>query len=142
MSSAKTAIRPEDEDSAGELDLLVVDAHKGCSVALDRLCELLTAQFRRRLEGRKLEGLDPARTASDLIQETVLRAREKFSQFDKETYADFVRWARGILDYRYRDWMRAHRTRASKRMRHRIWLAVAKRRDLTNIEPPGFLTTS
>jgi len=74
--------------------------------------------------------LSPSRSGSDLIQETVIRAREKFHCFSGHTFAEFKQWARGILYLRRRHWMRNHRDRTNSRKMERIWLAVARKRNL------------
>jgi RNA polymerase sigma factor (sigma-70 family) len=73
---------------------------------------------------------------SDLIQETVIRAREQFDKFDRETFTEFKYWARGILYMRHKHLMRQHRSRFDERTRRKIWLAVAFRKNLPNVERP------
>ncbi len=111
-------------------DQLIAEAQLGSAAALDRLIEMLSAHLVAELGGRRVRGLSPSRSGSDLIQETVVRAREKFAQFKKHTFTEFKQWARGILHLRRRHWMRNHRDRTNQKKMERIWLAVTRRRNL------------
>ncbi|MBX9791380.1 MAG: sigma-70 family RNA polymerase sigma factor [Pirellulales bacterium] len=80
--------------------------------------------------------MSPANTISDLIQETVLRARERFSVFDKATFAEFKRWADGIFRNKYRHWMRDHREHTCEERQLAIWRAIHARRNLPDQARP------
>ncbi len=111
-------------------DSLVAQARAGSFEALDTLIDLLVNQYFAELGGRTMPGMSPANTISDLIQETVLRARERFDVFDKTTFAEFKRWADGILRNKYRHWMRNHRDRTRETVQMTIWRAIQMRRNL------------
>lgn len=130
--SGLSEMKPHLANNGGAIDpeSLIADARTGAEGALDLLIELLGEQLWAELGHRKLRYLSPSSTVSDLIQETVIRARERFSKFDKDTFGEFKRWARGILFTRRRYMMRRHRTRTSERVKRRIWLAAALRKNL------------
>ncbi|MGD9721482.1 MAG: RNA polymerase sigma factor [Pirellulales bacterium] len=108
----------------------IAEARAGSNDALDKLVAHLTRRYFAELGGRTLRGMSPANTISDLIQETVLRARERFSVFDKDTFAEFKRWADGIFRNKYRHWMRNHRDRTAEDKQWTIWRAIHTRRNL------------
>jgi len=125
------------EDNAiGDPDRLILAAKSGAEEALDRLIELLAGQLWDELGQRRLRGMSPSRSMSDLIQETLIRAREQFGRFDRETFAEFKYWARGILYLRHKHLMRQHRSRVDERTKRKIWLAAALRKNLPSAERP------
>jgi len=126
-----------DDHAIADADHLVTAARSGGDEALDRLIELLAAQLWAELGNRRLRGMSPARTMSDLIQETVVRAREQFSQFNKETFSEFKQWARGILYLRHKHLNRQHRNRSEDRIKRRIWLAAAFKRNWSETDRSG-----
>lgn len=117
-------------------DRLILAAKSGVDAALDRLIELLASQLWAELGQRRLRGMSPSRSMSDLIQETLIRAREQFEKFDRTTFTEFKYWARGILYLRHKHLMRQHRSRFDERTRRKIWLAVAFRKNLPSAERP------
>jgi RNA polymerase sigma factor (sigma-70 family) len=118
-------------------DRWIAEARAGSPEALDKLVDLLTDRLFAELGGRNLRGMSPANTISDLIQETVLRAREKFAVFDKDTFVEFKRWADGILRNKYRHWMRNHRDRSGEDKQLKIWQALKDRRNLADPRRPA-----
>lgn len=124
MESSTGAMAPSNADR------WITEARAGSNDALDKLVAFLTKRYFAELGGRTLRGMSPANTISDLIQETVLRAREKFPVFDKDTFAEFKRWADGIFRNKYRHWMRNHRDRTAEDKQWTIWRAIHTRRNL------------
>ncbi len=86
-------------------------------VLLSALAEDLWAEF----HGRRFRRLSPSRSASDLIQDTLIRAGEKFSGFNKDTYSEFRQWARSILYNLVLQCGRDHHTHTSERMLWKVW---------------------
>lgn len=124
------------ETEASDPDHWIAEARAGSSAALDKLITLLAEQLSYELGGRRLRGLSPSRSGSDLIQETIVRAREKFSRFEKHSFVEFKQWARGILHLNRRHCMRTHRKRTSDKKKQKIWLALAVRRNVPSQERP------
>ena len=121
---------PLGSEEAVSPDWWVAAAKSGSTEALDKLIDLLTKRFFAELGDRNPRGMSPANTISDLIQETVMRAREKFGVFEKDTFAEFHNWANGILRNKYRHWARNHRGRKSEAKQQAIWRAIQARRNL------------
>ncbi len=57
--------------------------------------------------------MSPSRTVSDLIQDTLIQAGDRFSHFDRETFSEFKQWARGILYNRRKHLGRTYRNRVA-----------------------------
>jgi RNA polymerase sigma factor (sigma-70 family) len=115
---------------AKELDRLIAEARAGSTAALDtligRLSDHLWAQIGLR---RKPRGLSPSRGLSDLVQDTLLRVREKFHKFERQTFADFQQWAQAVLHRRQQEWIRNYRAANSAEKKEKILLAIRGRLD-------------
>ncbi len=122
----------ESEQSTGALgsvwDRLIAEARGGSTAALDRLIELLSEHLWAELgQKRQRRGLGPSRGLSDLIQDTVLRARMNFDRFERSTFGDFKQWARTILYRRWQEWARNHQQRNDEWRKEAILLAILAR---------------
>jgi RNA polymerase sigma factor (sigma-70 family) len=129
---AAMAIGTENSTGTSEPDRWTAEARSGSMAALDKLLVLVAERLREELDGRRVRGLSPSRSGSDLIQDTLLVIRKKFPYFKGETFGEFKRWARGILHWQRMTCMRSHRRRTSDAKKRRIWQAVALRRNLSN----------
>lgn len=122
---------------AGRLDPLIAEAREGSRAALDQLIERLAEHLWAELGGRsKPRGLAPSQGISDLIQDTLVRVREKFAKFERHTFADFKQWACAVLHRRRQEWIRNYRARNSKEKQEKIWLAIKSRVPL-DVHHPG-----
>lgn len=109
-------------------DTLIRQAREGSASALDQLIELLAEYLWAELGARrKPRGLGPSHGLSDLIQDTLVRTREKFDRFSRDTFTDLKQWARTILHRRWQECVRNYRTRNREELRRKIWLAVEAR---------------
>jgi RNA polymerase sigma factor (sigma-70 family) len=121
------------EHLSHDLDGLIDGARNGCPVALDKLLEALSTHLWKELGGgRKPRGLGPSHGLSDLVQDTLVRVREKFSKFERDSFGDFKQWARTILYHRRQEWTRNFRFRNEDARKEQIGLALYAR-----IEPQG-----
>lgn len=109
-------------------DALIFEARQGSVAALDKLIELLADHLWSELSGRrKPRGLGPSHGLSDLVQDTLVRVRERFDRFQRDTFADFKQWARTILHRRRQEWARNYRMRNREELRRKIKLAFEAR---------------
>ena len=116
--------------SGARLDRLIAEARSGSDAALDALIEQISEQLWAELGGRRQpRGLGPSRGLSDLIQDTLLRVRQKFDHFESHTFAEFKQWARAVLHRRQQEWIRNHRARNTTEKKEKIWLAIRTRLD-------------
>ena len=116
-----------------DLDGSIAAARDGCPAALDKLLEALSAHLWDELgRSRKPGGLGPSHGLSDLVQDTLVRVREKFSTFERDTFGDFKQWSRTILYRRRQEWARNFRFRNEDARKEQIGLALYAR-----IEPQG-----
>jgi RNA polymerase sigma factor (sigma-70 family) len=128
MVSTSRKTRSSRETAVQQLDLLIADARAGSAAALDQLIEQLSMHLWAELAGRtKPRGLGPSHGLSDLIQDTLVRVRQKFSKFERHTFAEFKQWARAVLHRRRQEWIRNFRARNSADKKERIWLAIRNR---------------
>ena len=126
MVSTKT----EPRSPAGNLDRLIAEARAGSTAALDALIERLSQYLWTEMGlRRKPRGLGPSRGLSDLVQDTLLRVREKFDKFERHTFADFQQWARAVLHRRRQEWIRNYRARNTSEIKEKIWLTIRARVD-------------
>jgi len=115
-------------ESSALPDALIVEARQGSTAALDKLIELLAEQLWLELGNRpKPRGLGPSHGLSDLVQDTLIRVREKFDRFSRDTFTDFKQWARTILHRRRQEWARNYRARNREELRKKIKLAFEAR---------------
>jgi RNA polymerase sigma factor (sigma-70 family) len=127
MGSTTSSGRSRKGDTA-ELDRLIADARAGSAAALDQLIEQLSEYLWAELGGRsKPRGLGPSHGLSDLIQDTLVRVRQKFSKFERQTFVEFKQWARAVLRRRRQEWIRNFRARNNAEKKERIWLAIKSR---------------
>jgi RNA polymerase sigma factor (sigma-70 family) len=120
-SSSTERVRPD-------LNRLIGDARGGCPAALDRLLEILSKHLWAELGGgRKPRGLGPSHGLSDLIQDTLVRVREKFFKFERDSFADFKQWARTILYRRRQECARSFRYRNDALRKEQIGLFLFAR---------------
>ncbi len=109
-------------------DCLIADARAGSDAALDKLIELLADCLWTELGGkRRPRGLGPSHSLSDLVQDTLLRVREKFDRFERDTFTDFKQWARTILHRRRQEWARNFRARNRDDHKQAIGMALRAR---------------
>jgi RNA polymerase sigma factor (sigma-70 family) len=121
MGTSSSRARPE-------VDRLIAEARGGSAAALDKLLELLSKHLWLELgRSRKPTGLGPSRGMSDLIQDTLLRVREKFSRFERGSFADFKQWARTILYRRRQECARSFRYRNDAMRKEQIGLFLFAR---------------
>jgi RNA polymerase sigma factor (sigma-70 family) len=109
------------------LDALVDQAKTGSSAALDQLIERLSKHLWDDLNGRRRRSPGASRGSSDLVQETLMRARDRFAQFERATYAEFKSWAEGIRYRRRQEWFRNRQSRNEDRHKWAIWSALRAR---------------
>jgi RNA polymerase sigma factor (sigma-70 family) len=106
----------------GALDALIVQARSGDGIALDQLIEKLSEQLWSELEARRRSNrTGPVHGSSDLVQDTLMRVRQQFGKFERDTFADFKQWAKTILYRRRQEWIRNHLSRNSDRHKRIIW---------------------
>lgn len=99
------------------LDRLVLQARQGDCAALGSLLEQYRAYLHllaRMQVGRKLR---PKLDASDLVQETFLKACRQFAGFRGTTEAELVAWLRRILASNLADWLRHYCGTARRNIR-------------------------
>ena len=129
------SITPADE-AISDPDRWISEARLGSTEALNSLMALLADRLLAELGNRRLRGLSPSRSGSDLVQETVLRAREMFYKFEGTTFEEFRRWARGILHLRRRHWVRRHRDRTNEKKIEQIWRSIVRKQNLVEEAKP------
>lgn len=104
------------------LDRLIAAARAGDDHALDQLIEGLSEQLWAELGSRRRSNrTGPSQGSSDLVQDTLIRVREQFHKFERESFADFKQWARTVLYRRRQEWMRNHQSRNAERHKRMIW---------------------
>ena len=114
--------------SGARLDRLIADARAGSDAALDELMEQISEHLWAELGGRrKPRGLGPSRGLSDLIQDTLVRVRQKFAKFERHTFVEFKQWARTVLHRRRQEWIRNYQARNSREKKEKIWLVTRGR---------------
>jgi RNA polymerase sigma-70 factor (ECF subfamily) len=101
-------------------DLLLAQARAGGEAALGKLLELYRNYLRLMARSLISQPLRVRMDASDLVQETFLKAHREFKSFLGSTEAELVTWLRQILVRNLADQVRQHR---------------AKRRDYRREEP-------
>lgn len=127
VSTNRKSPSSRDEASPG-LNRLIADARAGSTEALDALIEQLSQHLWAELGGgRKPRGLGPSHGLSDLIQDTLVRVREKFGKFERHTFTEFKQWARAVLHRRRQEWIRNYRARNADSQKQKIWLAIRTR---------------
>ncbi|MBX3414963.1 MAG: sigma-70 family RNA polymerase sigma factor [Pirellulales bacterium] len=115
---------------SAHLDGLVVEAQRGSAEALDLLIAELSKQLWAELTTRRRSRrANPSHGSSDLVQDTLIRAREQFEKFERSTFADFKQWARKVLFRRRQEWTRNHLARNAERHKRMIWSVVLARGD-------------
>jgi RNA polymerase sigma-70 factor, ECF subfamily len=105
-------------------ELLLAQARAGGEAALGRLLELYRNYLRLMARSLISQPLRVRLDASDLVQETFLKAHREFKSFLGSTEAELVTWLRQILVRNLADQVRQHR---------------AKRRDYRREEAMEFL---
>lgn len=108
-------------------EALFVAARQGSADALRELLELLARQLWRQTRGRQPRNVGPSTGMSDLVQSTLLRAQERFERFERDTFFDFMRWARRILRNKLLGRVRKHRLRTDHERLARIAEALQAR---------------
>ncbi|MFO0946951.1 MAG: RNA polymerase sigma factor [Planctomycetota bacterium] len=112
------------------VDPMIAAARAGSTEALDRLIALLSDHLRQAVVSRyDARTLGPSRSLSDLVQDTLLRVREKFPQFQSDTYVELQQWAAAILRHRWQEWRRNRLNRNSDRHRLKIWQVLLGRNE-------------
>ncbi len=110
-----------------DLDALIAEARNGSREALEKLLEILATHLWRDLNARPRRQAGPSHGSSDLVQDTLVRVREQFARFERDTFADFKQWARAILYRRHLEWTRNHQSRNSERHMRRLWGLMSAR---------------
>jgi len=109
-------------------NIWVEQARAGSQESLDRLIEVLSEHLWREVSARRSRrGMGPSNGLSDLVQDTLVRVREKFSQFEHGSFLEFKQWARAILFRRWQELARNHQARTNEEQRLRIWMALVAR---------------
>jgi RNA polymerase sigma-70 factor (ECF subfamily) len=112
------------------IDRLIDDARRAEPGALDRLLE----SYRNYLRLVARSGIDPALRGkadpSDLVQETLLKAHQKFDQFEGQTEPELTAWLRQILARNLADLARRYRAAGTR--------SVARERPLEDLLDPAF----
>jgi len=122
MSSMSDGPAPHDR-----LDRLILDARAGSVDALDALITHLSVHLWAELGNRRKPiGLGASRGLSDLVQDTLIRVRQRFARFERDTFSEFKQWSRAVLYRRQQEWIRNHKTRHSERNLQRIWDALSQ----------------
>lgn len=97
MSSADAALDTDAAQARPPLERWLAEARAGSPAGLSRLLE----ECRGYLLGIANQELDPQLRgkagASDMVQETFLRAQREFEQFDGQTEQEWLGWLRQIL---------------------------------------------
>lgn len=112
---------------SSEYDSLIGEARNGSMEALDRLVERLSAELWRDLASRRRKKPGAAHGSSDLVQDTLLRVRQQFDKFERDTFADFKQWARSVLFRRRLEWVRNHQAHSDERHKQMIWSVLRSR---------------
>ncbi len=96
------------------IDRMIEDAREAQSGALDRLLE----SYRNYLRLVARAGIDPAlrvkADASDLVQETLMKAHQNFDQFQGRTEPELAAWLRQILARNLADLARRYRATGTR----------------------------
>jgi RNA polymerase sigma-70 factor, ECF subfamily len=92
-------------------DLLLAQARAGHAAALGRLLELYRNYLRLMARSLISQPLRSRLDASDLVQETFLKAQREFSSFFGSTEPELVAWLRQILVNNLADQVKLHRAR-------------------------------
>lgn len=114
-------------EAEAELNALIVDARNGSTTALDRLISLLSKNLWDELAVRRRRAVRASHGSSDLVQDTILRVREKFDRFERDTFADFEQWARSVLYHRRLEWNRNYQAHHAERHKQKIWDTIRLR---------------
>jgi RNA polymerase sigma factor (sigma-70 family) len=115
---------------AAALDRLIAQARGGDAQALDQLIEGLSSHLWAELASRRRTNrTGPSHGSSDLVQDTLVRVREQFQKFERDTFADFKQWARTVLYRRRQEWARNHQARNAERHKRMIWNELRARMD-------------
>ena len=110
------------------LDHLIARARAGDEAALEQLIERLSEQLWAELNSRRRSNrTGPTHGSSDLIQDTLVRVKEMFDKFERDTFADFKQWARTVLYRRRLEWARNHHARNGEKHKRMIWNALRDR---------------
>lgn len=112
-----------------KLDDLIGAARGGSNEALEKLLEVLAQHLWRDLNAQPRRPAKPSHGSSDLVQDTLIRVRQQFAKFERDTFADFKQWARAILYRRHLEWTRNHQARNSVRHMRRLWSLMSARGD-------------
>jgi len=116
----ETARTPGSVDGA---QALIASARGGCPDSVGRLAQ----RYRRYLLHVARESLSPALRAkagaSDLVQETLLHAQERFERFEGTSEDELLAWLRRILYFRALDVARRYSTTAARDVQRELSLA-------------------
>jgi RNA polymerase sigma-70 factor (ECF subfamily) len=112
------------------LDLLLVQARGGDQAALGRLLELYRNYLRLLARSLIRPPLEVQVDASDLVQETFLKAHRAFGQFAGAGEAELVAWLRQILVRTLANQAKHHRARRRDQRRHQSLEALLDRSSL------------
>ena len=105
------------------LDLLLAQARAGDTLALGRLLELYRNYLRLLARSLIRPPLQVRLDASDLVQETFLKAHREFAQFAGSGERELVAWLRQILI----------RTLANQAKHHRAWGRDQRRQESLDV---------
>lgn len=121
---------PNHDSSAADPDRLILEARAGSVAALDALLVLLDKQLQEGVKERRFRGKSPSRTGRDFVQDTLLKVREQFRDFQSATFEELKNWAWAILHNRHRETKRNRASADRDEMKKRIWQAVTRKSPL------------
>jgi RNA polymerase sigma-70 factor (ECF subfamily) len=120
-----------------KIERWIDEARGGSRAALDRLleacCRYLLAVAHREMCAALRSRLDPV----DVVQDTLMKAWRRFSQFQGETEADWLAWLRQILRNNLANELRRHVRTAMRSTRREVPLAKAVLVQLPDMAVPN-----
>jgi RNA polymerase sigma-70 factor (ECF subfamily) len=117
-----------EEATGTEERALFEAARQGSAAALDQILSTLAHELERELSTRRRSRrLGPAEGLSDVVQDTLIRVREKFDRFERCTFGDMRQWAGKIMFRREQELARNHRTHNRDDHKRKLLFALQSR---------------
>jgi RNA polymerase sigma-70 factor (ECF subfamily) len=120
-----------------KIERWIIEARGGGRAALDQLleacCHYLLAVAHREMCAALRSRVDPV----DVVQDTLMKAWRRFSQFQGETEADWLAWLRQILHHNMANERRRHVQTAMRSTRREVPLAKAVLVQLPDLAVPN-----